>query len=153
MDDLEDVENDNRSGLMTMFSQTASRWPLDSVTNRAFHYGLKMLDRLEQFDTPDLGSLWELLRIAITPLMIDSISQIAKFYTPSYIKKLEAHFPFRFAFLKKQRKRINHWNKRNNQLLNHHLNLFRLYTLVLQDLQEWRPHNVVLLPHKNIFHH
>jgi hypothetical protein len=50
MDDLEDIEADRRAGLMTVFSQTANRWPLDKVTNRAFQYGLKMLDRIEEFN-------------------------------------------------------------------------------------------------------
>jgi hypothetical protein len=117
MDDLEDIEADRRTGLVTIFSQTAKRWSLDTVTNRAFQYGYKMLARIDEFNTPGLDSLWELLHMAITPLLIDSISQVSGYYTPSYLKQLEAHYPFRFGFMKKQRKRLNNKINRNRYLL------------------------------------
>jgi hypothetical protein len=116
MDDLEDIEDDRSTGLMTIFSQTANRWPLDLVTNRAFNYGYKMLEKMEELNTPGLGSLMELMHLAITPLLIDSISQAGKFYTRSYLRTLEAHFPFRFSYLRKQRRRINRKMKNDYRL-------------------------------------
>lgn len=117
MDDLEDIETDRQSGLMTVFSQTARRWPLDRVTNRAFQYGFKMLDRIETFNPSGSDALWELVRMAMTPLLIDSISQADRYYTPAYLKQLEAHYPFRFGFMKKQRKRLDRKLNRNHDLL------------------------------------
>lgn len=106
MDDLEDIEGDHRAGLLTIFSQMAKRWPLDQVSSRTFNYGSKMLDRMEGFNTPALEPLFELLRMALYPLLIDSISQASRFYTRAYLKKLETFYPFQFRFRRKMHRRL-----------------------------------------------
>ncbi len=106
MDDLEDVAEDLRAGIMTVFSQTAQHWPLDAVANRTIHFGQRVLDALDRFETPGLEPLKEMMRLAITPLLIDTIGQHGRLYTRGYLKQLEAHFPFRFGFVKAQRKRL-----------------------------------------------
>jgi len=50
MDDLEDVEQDRRAGIMTVFSQTAGRWPLDAVTSRLIVFGNGLLDAMRCFN-------------------------------------------------------------------------------------------------------
>jgi hypothetical protein len=106
MDDLEDIEVDRRSGLTTIFSQTASRWPLDAVTNRTFRFGMDMLDAMDRFTTPGLEPLKEMVRLCLTPLLILSVSQAHAYYSRPYLHTLETYFPVRFSFLKKQNKRL-----------------------------------------------
>jgi hypothetical protein len=76
-----------------------------------------MLDRIEEFNPSGSDALWELVHMAITPLLIDSISQARKYYTPAYLKQLEAHYPFRFGFMQKQRKRLDRKLGRQRYLL------------------------------------
>jgi hypothetical protein len=45
-DDLQDVAADARDGIRTAFSEAAGREPLDAATNRAFHFGARVLSDL-----------------------------------------------------------------------------------------------------------
>jgi hypothetical protein len=106
VDDLEDLRQDLNDGIQTVFSQTARRWPLDGVTNKLFHFGQLAMMALEQFDGPRVAPLLEMIRTSFHPMLIDSASLAGEFYTRPYRKALQAHFPFRFSFLKHQRRRF-----------------------------------------------
>ena len=106
VDDLQDVQQDCQDGRLTVFSQTARRWPLDALTNRTFHFGAKVLERLDGFDAPGLEPLKELIRRSAVLLLVDAAGQAGRLYTRRYIRELEAHSPFRFSFLSKCYKKL-----------------------------------------------
>ncbi len=108
MDDLEDVERDRQDGIMTIFSQTARRWPLDAVTRRLIYFGQGLLDELNQFSAPGLETLEEIMRKSITPLLVDSAGRVGHLYSRSYLNELERHSPYRFSKLKKVRRQVEH---------------------------------------------
>ena len=107
MDDLEDVEQDRRDGILTVFSQTAGHWPLDALTSRAIVFGNGLLDAMGQFQAPGLELLEEVMRKCITPLMIDSAARVGHLYSRSYMQELEQHAPYRFAQLKQIRRKVS----------------------------------------------
>jgi hypothetical protein len=107
MDDLEDVQLDRRAGIMTVFSQTAGRWPLDAVTSRLIVFGNGLLDAMGQFRVNGLETLEEVMRKCITPLLIDSDSRVGGLYSRGYMKELERHSPYRFGQLKKVRREVS----------------------------------------------
>jgi hypothetical protein len=107
VDDLEDVQQDMASGLMTVFSQTARHWPLDLVTNRTFHFSQKMLAAMDRLDASGTGPLKEIIRRSITPLLVIEVGSLGKHYTRRYLRELERHSPFGFPFLRKQRKKLS----------------------------------------------
>ena len=102
LDDMEDVEQDSQAGRLTLYSQPAGHWPLDALANRTFHFGCKVLMDLDIFEVEE--SVRELIRRGADLLLIDTIGRTDSYYTPSYLSGLEAHSPFRFSFLNKQRK-------------------------------------------------
>jgi hypothetical protein len=106
MDDLEDVEQDRRDGIMTIFSQTARRWPLDAVTSRLIIFGNGLLDAMNQFKVVGLETLEEVMRKCITPLLIDSAGRVGHLYSRKHLNELERHSPYRFAQLKKVRRNV-----------------------------------------------
>lgn len=106
MDDLEDVEQDRRDGIMTIFSQTARRWPLDAVTSRLIVFGNGLLDDMRHFQVAGLEALEEIMRKCITPLLIDSAGRIGHLYSRQYLAELERHSPYRFSQLKKVRRKV-----------------------------------------------
>jgi len=106
MDDLEDAERDRQDGIMTVFSQTARRWPLDAVTSRLIVFGQGLLDNLSLFQVPGLETLVEIMRKCITPLLIDSAGQVGHLYGHPYLAELERHSPYRFSQLRKVRRQI-----------------------------------------------
>lgn len=106
VDDLEDVQSDAQAGIMTVFSQTAGRWPLDALTNRALRFSLGMVAAMDTFVTPGLEPLKEMIQISLRPLFIDSVGRARQLYTRPYLREVEAHFPFRFNYLYQQRKKL-----------------------------------------------
>jgi hypothetical protein len=107
VDDLEDLFEDRRRGINTIFSQSAGRWPLDKLTNRMFHFGRQALQALDHFQGSDVNPLKEMMSICFTPLLIDSAALAGRFYTRPYLRQLQTHFPLRFGYMKKQRKRFS----------------------------------------------
>lgn len=105
-DDLQDVEDDRAKGLATIFSQTAKRWPLDRLTNRLFHFRAGVLEHLACLDAPEAAPLADLMRKATFHLVLDAAGSTPRLYSSAYIKALEAHSPFRFRELARQRRRL-----------------------------------------------
>jgi hypothetical protein len=105
-DDLQDIEDDRAKGLATIFSQTAKRWPLDRLTNRLFHFRAVVLEHLACLDAPEAAPLADLMRKATFHLVLDAAGSAPRFYSGAYIKALEAHSPFRFRELARQRRRL-----------------------------------------------
>ncbi|RPI89491.1 MAG: hypothetical protein EHM40_20635 [Chloroflexi bacterium] len=101
LDDMEDVEQDSQAGRLTVYSQPGGHWPLDALANRTFHFGREVLMRLDCFDVEE--SLRELIRRGADLLLIDTIGRTERYYTPGYLRELEAHSPFRFSILKEGR--------------------------------------------------
>lgn len=106
MDDLEDVDEDRQAGLQTVFSRTASREPLDGVTDRTFRLGINVLGLLDGFGVPDAEPLRELIRSSLIQGMTVSAGRFGKLYSRAYLRGLEAHAPFRFSFHNRQRRKL-----------------------------------------------
>lgn len=101
LDDMEDVAQDSRAGRLTLYSQQVGHGSLDTLTNRTFHFGHKVLMGLDCFDIDDL--VRELIRRGAELALVDTIGRAGRYYTPSYLCELEAYSPFRFSFLNEQR--------------------------------------------------
>jgi hypothetical protein len=96
-DDLQDVGQDTESGQLTLFSQTAGRWPLDALTNRTLAFGARVLEGMDAFDAPGCEPLKELIRYSAVQLVIGAAGSAKRFYSRSYLEQIETHSPFRFA--------------------------------------------------------
>jgi len=106
LDDLQDVEQNRKEGLLTVFSQTSGRWPLDGLTNRTFHFGDRVLQGLDCFDAPGLEPLKDLMRKSTALLLVEAAGRAERLYTRPYRRDLETCSPFRFSALNKHRKRL-----------------------------------------------
>ncbi len=105
-DDLQDVRQDSADGIFTLFSQAAGREPLDAVTNRAFHFGARVMGLLDQVGSDGSTTLKELIRRSSRSFLIRCASEAGELYTREYLSRLEAYSPFRFSFLNRQRERF-----------------------------------------------
>ena len=106
MDDLEDVEPDRKAGAMTIFSQTAGHFALDGLTNRLIHLGNSVFQLAETFPTADAVPLQAMILRAIPLLLSLSAANFPQYYSRDYLQTLERCMPFRFAFLRQQRKKL-----------------------------------------------
>jgi hypothetical protein len=106
LDDLQDVHEDRQSGRLTVFAQTAGRWALDGVTSRTLAFGRQVLEGIDCFDTPRLAVFKDLMVRSTTLLILEAVSQAGSFYSRGYLADLERRCPFRFATLRRQRKKL-----------------------------------------------
>jgi hypothetical protein len=105
-DDLEDILQDSHDGLLTVFSQTARHWPLDAVTTRTLHFGEQVLQYLDCFDAPGSEPLKDLIQKSTAQAFISSAGGARRLYTRPYLREFEAHSPFRFSALDRQRHKV-----------------------------------------------
>ena len=106
MDDLEDVQEDKRAGLWTMFSSAAGREPLDGVTERTLRFGRRVLDGLDTFTAPGAAPLKEVIRSSLPWGLISTAGRFRRLYRRSTIRDLERHSPFRFSIYNRERRRL-----------------------------------------------
>ena len=109
LDDMEDVDQDGQVGRLTLYSQSAE--PLDAAASRTFHFGRRILMGLDCFEVDE--PVRAMIRRGSDLLLIDAIGRTDTNYTSSYLRDLEACFPYRFSFLKEQR---NAFSKRHGSL-------------------------------------
>lgn len=118
LDDLQDVAEDSRAGLMTAFSKTARRgrledalarlsgsaraWPLDTLTNRTLHFAYRVIERLACFTTPGIDPFKDLMRRAAILSFVSAAGKSGHLYTTAYLRELEQHMPVRFSFLSRR---------------------------------------------------
>jgi hypothetical protein len=105
-DDLQDVREDCGGGILTLFSQSAGREPLDRITNRTLHFGRRAMMLLQQLPAVDCLPLKQLIQRSSLSILIRSAGEAGEFYTREYLDSLEYHSPFRFAYLNESRDRF-----------------------------------------------
>ncbi len=105
-DDLQDVAGDLAARHMTIFSQTARRWPLDGITCQLVHFLDGVLESYERFRDPRRRVLKDLIRQSCVKLMIGAVAWNRKYYTSRFLRALERHSLTRFAYVRKKRPKI-----------------------------------------------
>ncbi len=113
-DDLQDLREDRASGAHTLFTAAAGRGPLDVLTARTLHFGLKVMhemDRLPHQPSSNgqedwSGPLKDLIRASSRSVVIRSAGELDEFYSPECLEVLERYSPCRFAFLRERRKQM-----------------------------------------------
>lgn len=106
-DDLQDLDDNLAGELLTIFSHTARRWPLDRLTTRLLHFGQKVMVGLGSFDAAGLEPLKALVQLATRLLLLEAAGHARRFYSRAYIRDLEIHSPVRFAYLETLRRRLD----------------------------------------------
>ncbi len=106
VDDLEDVPSDFAAGRLSFYSLAAGRWPLDRLADRTFHFGRQVLAHLADLNPSLPAPVQTLIRTGANLLLVDIVNQTGRYYSRGYLRTLEAHAPFRFAVLNRQRRRL-----------------------------------------------
>ena len=121
-DDLQDLQQDLREGIVTIFTQAAGRLSLgarlDALTSHTLNFGHRVMRGMNRMPSnhparPGAAakhkSLTEMIRMSCSLLLIWSAGESAKLYTADYLAELETHSPFRFAPLGEKRKKLARW--------------------------------------------
>lgn len=105
-DDLQDVEDDARSGTLTVFSHAIGRWPLDRLVARLLHFREQVLAQFHPSDAPGARQLGELMRGASLQLILGAVAVAPHRFTRPFVRRIEASCPFRFQTLRRQKRRL-----------------------------------------------
>ncbi|MBC8060898.1 MAG: hypothetical protein H7Y18_09550 [Clostridiaceae bacterium] len=110
-DDLQDGIEDWSNKHMTIISQLAGKWNLDTVTNGLINYDFEFLENTDCFSCDNLINIKELIRKNSLMLIFFAIAKNKKLYSHKYFKKMEGYFPYRTKYM------INFYNKLRRKYL------------------------------------
>lgn len=102
-DDLQDVEEDRRAGVRTVFTQDAQLTTLDESTSRTLCFAQWVMNLLDELPAAEGGALNGLIRRSSLSLLVRSAGEAAPLYSPGYLAAMEGQSPFRFSFLNEMR--------------------------------------------------
>ncbi|HKO11769.1 MAG TPA: hypothetical protein VJV22_07365, partial [Acidobacteriaceae bacterium] len=132
-DDLQDIGEDLQRGSLTLFTRAVrAGCPLDGLVAQLLNFSEAVAAQLDALPHGDVFYR-DLLRMSWRSLALMAVAQYPGFVTTEFAASLEAHSPFRFAFLRERRARLSGQT-----------GLFdRLFQLILEDPVEDQP---ALLP-------
>ena len=105
-DDLQDVRQDRLDGVLTIFSQQARHGPLDEVTGRLLQFARRVMPLMQHLPGSGSSPLRQLIQRSSVSLIISSAGAASELYTADFLRNLEVHSPFRFAFLDERQTRF-----------------------------------------------
>lgn len=103
LDDIQDVEEDSQSGLMTIFSKDFGNNPMDEKLNKTYWFGEEVMKSLDFFDGQQIPLFKSLMRKSMDLFIIEAIAQNQKAFSAKYINQFEPYSPFRFSTIYRQR--------------------------------------------------
>lgn len=105
-DDLQDVVDDIERGSATLFSMAAlAGSPLDPLALQLLRFAGKVSERMDRLPHGDAVHK-SLLKMSWSSLIIRSIADTHRFFSPSFVRQTQRHSPFRFHFLRQRSKRL-----------------------------------------------
>lgn len=106
IDDLQDVKEDLENSHMTIFSQVATKWSLDKLTNKLFWFIEEILKTEDIFIIDDSIQLREVIRESCIIMIFEAISKNKKLFSRRYVREIEKNSMLRFSYYKKLKNRF-----------------------------------------------
>jgi hypothetical protein len=106
MDDLQDLRDDLANRHMTIFTRQTGLGSLDKVTARLWAFTQRVLWSFSRFASAQPGSLKSLIQDNLRLLLVQSVARNHEFYTPDFVRRVEAASPVRFSYLAAQEKTL-----------------------------------------------
>ncbi len=105
-DDLQDIAEDVRRGHMTLFSQTAGRYPLDPLVYKLLRFMSQVVDQTLDAGNSRQLALQNVIRRACTLMYMESVGKHSAFFSRACARRFQKAFPVRFNYLKKMRQTL-----------------------------------------------
>lgn len=117
LDDLQDASADREAGHRTLFSEAIGECPLDGLTSRLARFTGAALGAAARFPVPEAGMVADLLSRNCALLLLQAVGQARPLFRPAYVRRLERHFPVRFAGLAALERRTERQVRRTERRL------------------------------------
>ena len=106
MDDLQDLRDDLANRHTTIFTRQTGFGPLDEVTARLWAFTQQVLWSFSRFASAQPCSLKSLIQDNLRLLLVQTVARNHEFYTPDFVRRMEASSPVRFCYLAGQEKTL-----------------------------------------------
>jgi hypothetical protein len=110
LDDIQDVEEDYATGLITVFSGSAFRVQLDEKLNKTYWFGEHVMDSLAFFDGQHIELFRSLMRRSMDLFITEAIAQVPDAYSRKYVIEFERFSPFNFSYIRKRKEQFAPYN-------------------------------------------
>lgn len=110
LDDLQDLDEDQQAGLMTVFSKSATCIPLDGLLNKTYWFGEEVMKSLDYFDGQHLDLFKSLMRRSMDLFIAEAIAQNQDAFNINYVNQFENHSPFHFSYIRYQKEKFSNYN-------------------------------------------
>jgi hypothetical protein len=123
LDDLQDLRQDLQAAHVTLFTAGAKRGPLDPMTNRLYDFMERVLRSSDRFANPRIDALSELIQRSCSCLILHAVAANSGSFSAEYLRWLESHSRFSFAFVRDRRQTAEAACKRAKRTLERERNL------------------------------
>ncbi len=93
-DDIQDVSEDYKHGQMTIYSQLAHHYPLDSLANKLLNFIRRVT--LMHLSRDNHGKLIDLIINNCEFLVMEAIAKNRQFYSDEYLNRIKIYFPLTY---------------------------------------------------------
>jgi hypothetical protein len=106
VDDLQDLPQDLANRHMTIFTLHAGLGPLDEVTARLWAFTQGVLWHFNRLASAQPVSLKSMIQDNFRLLLMQTVARNPSYYTPEFVRRVEASLPVRFCYLASQEKSL-----------------------------------------------
>jgi hypothetical protein len=103
-DDLQDVNDDLINNHMTIMSQLAHRYNLDTLASKLLNFTIDFIGEHSVLNNKE--NLKKLIKNNCTMLILFSIVLSKNFFSEEYISSIEEYLPFRIKYIEKLKERL-----------------------------------------------
>lgn len=106
LDDVQDVEEDRRDGVMTVFSKTGHSVYLDTKLNKTYWFGRYVMESLQEEGIQHHAVFHSLMQKSLDLFIIEAIGMNQDYFSKTYVMKNELFSPFKYSFLQKRKTQL-----------------------------------------------
>ena len=116
-DDLQDIKDDMSNNHITLMSQLAGRYYLDSIVNKLINLTIKVVDDAECFVCKNTVELKELIKNNCIYMILFAVVDNKEYFTENYINQISMYLPFTLEYCSDLKEKLS---KRFERLKHEH---------------------------------
>lgn len=106
VDDIQDVDEDTKGELCTLFTHAAKSNLLEVYTNKTIDFGKNVMGNLKCFSSSVLDDMSKLMIKSNAFLLNEAVALNSQYFSSDYAAQFEKSSPFRFEFIRKRRSNL-----------------------------------------------
>ncbi len=105
-DDIQDVKEDSENSHMTVMSQLAGKYNLDSIVTKLINLTIYVVKEAKCFQCENEDMLKKLIIDNCILMIIFAVAMAKEYFSKSYIKEIEKYLPFTLGYIERLKSRM-----------------------------------------------